>query len=210
MVLYHKVSIFYDIKNIYKFTRYSYQTPYFRKMVNALIGTGCCDYRYSITRIFGDNMRSIEKNKEVMSDLVGAALKTNVPAYIYLFVIKTNEYLSDDDIKCVLVTMIGLEDKTYTDYLIMELRSIELSQNVKEFIQQHYPNISTNVALNYSDSIARELEYAFLWATEIEYAKYQDYVSKDFSFDEIGISVHEDGSFDNAKQLVLSNIDAGL
>lgn len=198
------------VKNIYKLTRYSYQTPYFRKMVNALIGTGCWDCWYSIARIFGDDIRSIEKNKEVISDLVGAALKTNVPAYIYLFVTKTKQYLSDDDIKRVLVTMIGLEDKIYTDYLIMELRSIELSQNVKEFIQQHYPNISTNVALNYSDSIARELGYAFLWATEIEYAKYQDYVSEGFSFDEIGIAVHEDGSFDNAKQLVLSNIQAGL
>ena len=197
-------------KNIYSLTRHSYKTPYFRKMINALIKTGCWDYWYSITHMFSDDRRSMEENKEVMSDLVGTALKTNVPAYIYLFVSKTKSYLSEDDIRLILVKMLELNDETYIAYLIMELKSIKLSQNTQAFIQHNYPNISTNDVLNYNDSIARELGQSFLWNLNLEYAKYRDYVSKDFSFDEIGIAVHEDGSFDNAKQLRLSNIDIGI
>ena len=199
-----------NVKNIYSLTRHSYKTPYFRKMINALIKTGCWDYWYSITHMFSDDRRSMEENKEVMSDLVCAALKTNVPAYIYLFVSKTKSYLSEDDIRLILVKMLELNDKTYIAYLIMELKSIKLSQNTQVFIQHNYPNISTNDVLNYNDSIATELAAAFLWNLTLEYAKYRDYVSEDFSFDEIGIAVHEDGSFDNAKQLKLSNIDIGI
>lgn len=197
-------------QDIYSLTRHSYKTPYFRKMINALIKTGCWDYWYSITHMFSDDRRSMEENKEVMSDLVDAALKTNVPAYIYLFVSKTKSYLSEDDIRLILVKMLELNDKTYIAYLIMELKSIKLSQKTQAFIQHNYPSISTNDVLNYNDSIACELKQAFLWNLNLEYAKYRDYVSEDFSFDEIGIAVHEDGSFDNAKQLKLSNIDIGI
>lgn len=206
-------------KDIYSLAGYSYQTPYFRRIVKAVIKTNHWDYWYLITHMFSDDRRSIEENKDVMSDLVEAVLKTKVPAYIYFFVAQVKEYLSEDNIKSIIATMIELKDKTYTEYLIMELRLIKLSQNIEEFIQLNYPNMSTNAAQNYSSKNqwnrhmgipAWELEYALLWCAKLECAKEFGCVSKDFSFDEIGIAVHEDGSFDNAKQLVLSNIDAGL
>ena len=192
-------------KDIYSLARYSYQTPYFRRIIRALIETNRWDYWLSIIDVFGKNKEAM---CEALGDLIDAVLKTNVPAYIYLFFARTKKYLSEDDIKRILVTIIELEDKTYTEYVIMELRSIELSQNVKEFIQQHYPNISTSVVLNYLYVNQFDI---FMGdpAWEIKYL-FSDGINTNFSFDEIGIAVHEDGSFDNAKQLVLSNIDAGL
>ena len=206
-------------KDVYSLARYAYQTPYFRRIVKAVIKTNHWDYWYLITHMFSDDRRSIEENKDVMSDLVEAALQTKVPAYIYFFVAQVKEYLSEDNIKSIIATMIELKDKTYTEYLIMELRLIKLSQNIEEFIQLNYPNMSINAAQNYSSKNQRnrhmgipawELEYALLWCAKLECAKECGCVSKDFSFDEIGIAVHEDGSFDNAKQLKLSNIDIGI
>lgn len=186
-----------DAANIFILALSAYNTSYFEKILEALIDTNNLRYLLQIwMMIFDENNHLVKEKKKMIGYIIDAVIKTNIPAYIYIFMVRAKWSLSEDDIKRIFDKMIELDDKKYIEYLIIELKPLGLSENLKKIIQQSYPNSALNMTFdNYK--LFNQLENAFI-SNDVELLY------------ELGVVVHEDGSFDTEEESKLANIQAGL
>lgn len=159
---------------IYALTHSTKHTHYFRNMVQFLIATNDLYYIYKIAIL-------TDISSEVISDLVNAAIDTNIPAYMYLFAAKVKN-IPEQIMKLLIVAMFKTKDEKYIKYLITELKKKELSQDIQDFIKQNFP-FHINESYVYDEKLSDEIEDALENDDIEQLGKFGIVLSKGNSFD---------------------------
>lgn len=151
---------------------------------NDMLDTNSLAWIYKFSKNNNDSL-----SEENMHNLVTSAIKTNIPAYMYLVAVKINN-IPDEDMKQLIAAIVASNDRKYIDDLSLIAYKNGVSNEVKRFMLSC--GISIDMETNYyDDSFANELEQALL----------EDNLETLYKH---GMYSYEDRAY------VLSNIQAGL
>ena len=129
-------------------------------------------------------------SKENMKALIEKAIKTNIPAYMYLVAVKINN-IPDEDMIHLIAAIVASNDKKYIDCLLLDLYKKGVSEEVRNYIASLNISIDMGTMFGYNGDLVAELEQALLEDNlEVLYKH--------------GMYSYEDRAY------VLSNIQAGL
>ena len=130
--------------------------------------------------------------------LLNALIKINIPAFIYLYA-ATIENISKDDMELIVAYMLTTNDTKLIGYLLWHLRDKNnVSNGLKLALQNKLNELNDkDWFISYDIKIPNKLKVALL-SDDIQMLA------------EFGIVLNEDNLYDDKKQLVLADIQAGL
>lgn len=152
---------------------------------NDMLDTNSLAWIYKFSK---NNNESL--SEENMHNLVTSAIKTNIPAYMYLMAIKINN-IPDEDMKQLIAAIVASNDRKYIDYLVLDLSKKGVSKVVRDYMKSLGITVSPENIFDYDNNLANELEQALL----------EDNLETLYKH---GMYSYEDRAY------VLSNIQAGL
>lgn len=129
--------------------------------------------------------------------LLNALIKINIPAFIYLYA-ATIENISEDDMELIVAYMLTTNDAKLIGYLLWHLRDKNNVSNGLKLALQNKLNVNDKYwFISYDIKTPNKLKGALL-SDDIQMLA------------EFGIVLNEDNLYDDKKQLVLADIQAGL
>lgn len=152
---------------------------------NDMLDTNSLAWIYKFSKNNNDSL-----SEENMHNLVTSAIKTNIPAYMYLMAIKIDN-IPDEDMMHLIAAIVASNDKKYIDCLLLDLYKKGVSEEVRNYITSLNISIDMGTMFGYNGDLAAELGKALLEDNlEVLYKH--------------GMYSYEDRAY------VLSNIQAGL